>query len=196
MLLLSIWNTYLGNDLWKADVCTMLCCKYWNSLLFTGPTQVSEKSWLLSGLREDRCRTNFLRVTNFALKLMDIMLKSGIWNEYWVYVCYLSLPADDCQSALRMLPLGRLVSGSASAVAEFFRSLCFPNLLWRMTNETVQFKNTCCVDKLSSRWAQPSHGKTDRYNKVEVFWVESHQKSGHKYIHSTSEFWFFYVMIK
>ena len=56
----------------------MLCCKYWNSLLFTGPTQVSEKSWLLSGLREDRCRTNFLRVTNFALKLMDIMLKSGI----------------------------------------------------------------------------------------------------------------------
>ena len=39
-----------------------------------------------------------------------------------IYVCYLSLPADDCQSALRMLPLGRLVSGSASAVAEFFRS--------------------------------------------------------------------------
>ena len=120
MLLLSIWNTYLGNDLWKADVCTMLCCKYWNSLLFTGPTHVSEKSWLLSGLREDRCRTNFLRVTNFALKLMDIMLKSGIRMS--IYVCYLSLPADDCQSALRMLPLGRLVSGSASAVAEFFRS--------------------------------------------------------------------------
>ena len=42
-------------------------------------------------------------------------------NEY-IYVCFLSLPADDCQSALRMLPLGRLVSGSASAVAEFFRS--------------------------------------------------------------------------
>ena len=82
---------------------------------------MSEKSWLLSGLREDRCRTNFLRVTNFALKLMDIMLKSGIRMS--IYVCYLSLPADDCQSALRMLPLlGRLVSGSASAVAEFFRS--------------------------------------------------------------------------
>ena len=182
MLLLSIWNTYLGNDLWKADVCTMLCCKYWNSLLFTGPTQVSEKSWLLSGLREDRCRTNFLRVTNFALKLMDIMLKSGIRNEYWVYVCYLSLPADDCQSALRMLPLGRLVSGSASAVAEFFRSLCFPNLLWRMTNETVRLKNTCWVPKLSSGYAELSQGKTDRYNKVEVFWVESHQEWEHKYI--------------
>ena len=108
MLLLSIWNTYLGNDLWKADVCTMLCCKYWNSLLFTGPTQVSEKSWLLSGLREDRCRTNFLRVTNFALKLMDIMLKSGIRMSieytymYVIWVCQLTtvkVPCVCCHSA-------------------------------------------------------------------------------------------------
>ena len=108
MLLLSIWNTYLGNDLWKADVCTMLCCKYWNSLLFTGPTQVSEKSWLLSGLREDRWRTNFLRVTSFALKLMDIMLKSGIRMSieytymYVIWVCQLTtvkVPCVCCHSA-------------------------------------------------------------------------------------------------